>query len=172
MLGVLDELLGPLNTHISSILAQPVSGTDDLVTRVDTKRAYLSLLNSIMASKLHSVFTSERECNRFSFLSCILCCVFSGNKATFESLLETVLLETEDLSDPSSQKIALIFFSRCVAVWGQPPTGPNENDAIPGFERFIYERLVPTAFSVLFKPDYNIKDGQMFTVCLVIVIIV
>lgn len=61
MLGVLDELLGPLSSHISSILAQPVSGTDDLVTRVDTKRAYLSLLNSIMASKLHSVFTSERE---------------------------------------------------------------------------------------------------------------
>ncbi|KAG9225031.1 hypothetical protein CCMSSC00406_0001818 [Pleurotus cornucopiae] len=146
MLGVLDELLGPLSSHISSILAQPVSGTDDLVTRVDTKRAYLSLLNSIMASKLHSVFTSER------------------NKATFEPLLETVLREIEDLSDPSSQKTALTFFSRCVAVWGQPTGGPGENDAIPGFERFIYERLVPTAFSVLFKPDYNIKDGQMFTV--------
>ncbi len=93
-------------------------------------------------------------------------CDFLGNKATFEPLLETVLREIEDLSDPSSQKTALTFFSRCVAVWGQPTGGPDENDAIPGFERFIYERLVPTAFSVLFKPDYNIKDGQMFTVCL------
>ena len=61
MLDVLDELIGPLSAHINGILAQPVTGTDDQVTHVDTKKAYLALLNSIVASKLHTVLISERE---------------------------------------------------------------------------------------------------------------
>ncbi|KAJ8515674.1 hypothetical protein ONZ45_g6962 [Pleurotus djamor] len=159
-IGLLIHKLQASNFHHScvqnscAILAghQEVSGTDDFVTRVDTKRAYLTLLNNIMAARLHSIFTSDR------------------NKSTFESLLATVLRQVEDLSDTSGQKTALSFFGRCVTVWGQPPrempdgSQVAEPDAIPGFERFIYEQLVPTAFSVLFKPEFNIKDGQMFTV--------
>lgn len=61
MFDVLDQLIGPLNTHIKSLLSQPVTGTDDAVTHTDTKKAYLALLNSIMASKLHGIFLSERE---------------------------------------------------------------------------------------------------------------
>lgn len=61
MFGVLDELIGPLSSHITQLLSQPVTGTDDQVTHVDTKKAYLTLLNSIMASKLHGIFISERK---------------------------------------------------------------------------------------------------------------
>ena len=60
MFGVLDELIGPLSSHITQLLSQPVTGTDDQVTHVDTKKAYLALLNSIMTSKLHEIFISER----------------------------------------------------------------------------------------------------------------
>ena len=59
MLDVLDQLIGPLSTHINGILAQPVTGTDDQVVHVDTKRAYLGLLISIISSKLHTVFISD-----------------------------------------------------------------------------------------------------------------
>lgn len=31
---------------------------------------------------------------------------------------------------------------------------------MPGFERLIYERLVPLAFEVPSQPDFNIKDAQ------------
>ena len=57
---VLDQLIGPLVTHTNGVLSQPVSGTDDQVMQLDTKRAYLTLLNSIMTSRLHGIFTSER----------------------------------------------------------------------------------------------------------------
>jgi exportin-T len=58
---VLDELIGPLNLHISSLLTSPISGSDDLLAHADTKKAYLALLNNIMASKLHEVFVSPRK---------------------------------------------------------------------------------------------------------------
>lgn len=61
MFDVLDELIGPLNSHITELFSQPVTGTDDVITHNETKKAYLALLNGIMASKLHGIFISERE---------------------------------------------------------------------------------------------------------------
>lgn len=78
----------------------------------------------------------------------------------------------EDLADPSSQKAAFTFLGRCVSVWGQPPTqagvanGSEPSQGLPGFERFIYDQLVPSAFKVLSSPQFNVKDGQMLTVSL------
>lgn len=75
----------------------------------------------------------------------------------------------EDVSDPGSQKIAVIFLSRCVTVWGIPSpatNGQETNQGLPGFDRFIYERLVPTAFRVPSLPGFNPKDGQMMVVSL------
>ena len=72
----------------------------------------------------------------------------------------------EDLSDITSEKGAFQFLSRCVTVWAQPPAPLISNGSaqpstgLPGFERFVYERLVPSAFSVLSSPQFNIKDGQ------------
>lgn len=60
MYDVLDQLIGPLSVHINALLSQPVSGTDEQRAHVDTKKAYLALLNNIMASQLQHVFISER----------------------------------------------------------------------------------------------------------------
>lgn len=78
----------------------------------------------------------------------------------------------EDVTDPSNQKVAIAFFTRCVTIWGQP--GPasdgstngqqGTNQSLPGFDRFIYERLIPTAFRVPSFPNFNPKDGQMILV--------
>ncbi|OBZ72293.1 Exportin-T [Grifola frondosa] len=148
MFDVLDQLIGPLNAHINGILSQPVTGTDDQVTQVDTKRAYLALLNNIISSKLHGVLISER------------------NNGQIEGLLENMQHLAEDVSDPSSQKAAFSFLGRCVNVWGQSTTNGNSPipQGLPGFERFIYERLIPAAFSVFSSPRFNIKDGQMLVV--------
>lgn len=77
----------------------------------------------------------------------------------------------EDVADPASEKAAVSFLSRCVTVWGQSAnnaaTGNEEyNESLPGFERFIYERLIPTAFRVPAMPNFNLKDGQMTVVSL------
>ncbi|KAG5638768.1 pre-tRNA nuclear export protein [Sphagnurus paluster] len=149
MFDVLDQLIGPLSTHIMALLSQPISGTDDERSHIDSKKAYLSLLNNIMTSKLHGIFTSER------------------NSPGFETLIENMRRQAEDVSDPPCQKVALAFLSKGVTIWGQLSTedvqgGPRTG--LPGFERFIYESLVPTAFRVPSSPEFNIKDGQMMVV--------
>lgn len=59
--NVLDELIGPLSSHILQILSQPVSGTDDQTAHTETKRTYLAFLNNIMTAKLEGAFLTERE---------------------------------------------------------------------------------------------------------------
>jgi exportin-T len=79
---------------------------------------------------------------------------------------------SEDVSDPVSQKAAFTFLCRCVSIWGQPllpvvtanGNGQAESHGLPGFESFIYERLIPTAFRVPSLPEFNLKDGQMLVV--------
>ncbi|KXN89108.1 Exportin-T [Leucoagaricus sp. SymC.cos] len=144
LFDVLDQLIGPLNLHIKSLLSQPISGTDDERAHIETKKAYLALLNNIMAAKLQSVFTSER------------------NSSNFEPLLESMLGLAEDTSDPSSQKAAFVFFNKCVTCWGKliVENAPGQ-EGLPGFDRFIYERVVPLAFRVPSSPNFNLKDGQV-----------
>jgi exportin-T len=74
-----------------------------------------------------------------------------------------------DTSDTQSQRVAFGFLSKSISVWGQPlsdATNGEVTPSVPGFERFVYEGIVPTAFAVLSLPDLNIKDGQVIVVCL------
>ncbi|KAJ7637739.1 armadillo-type protein [Mycena polygramma] len=132
---VLDELIGPLSAHITGLLTQPVSGTDDQRIHFETKKAYLALLNNILASKIPSVFISER------------------NLGGFDSLMGSVLGIAGDLSDPPCQKAALVFLNRSITIWAQPTASASndgtEQKGLPGFEQYIYERIVPTVFRVL-----------------------
>ncbi|KAF9444820.1 ARM repeat-containing protein [Macrolepiota fuliginosa MF-IS2] len=144
LFDVLDQLIGPLNLHITSLLSQPISGTDDERAHIETKKAYLALLNNILAAKLQGIFTSER------------------NSSNFEPLLESMLGLAEDASDPSSQKAAFVFFNKCVICWGKPIVEDvSDQEGLPGFDRFIYERIVPLAFRVPSSPSFNLKDGQV-----------
>ena len=90
---------------------------------------------------------------------------YAGNKAQLEALLATMRQLVENVSDPASQKASLNFFGRLVTVWAQPAiNGDAQTQSLPGFERFVYEAVIPTAFAVLSSPQFNIKDGQMLTV--------
>ena len=74
----------------------------------------------------------------------------------------------EDDSDPVAQRIAFSFLGRCVQVWGQANTANGDaaqaSQSLPGFESFIYDRLVPLAIAVPSRPSFNVKDGQMLVV--------
>ncbi|KAJ3766289.1 armadillo-type protein [Lentinula raphanica] len=157
MFDVLDELVNPLTTHISTTLSQPISGSDEQRMHVEIKKAYITLLTSIMSAKLQGVFISPR------------------NNASFNSLMETMQVLAEDTSDPPNQKATFNLLSRCVSVWAQPnfvPPTSNGNSnhntlndvGIPGFERYVYERLLPIAFGIPSLPNLNLKDGQVTTV--------
>ena len=86
-----------------------------------------------------------------------------GNKGLIEGLLEMMERLIVDLTDPAGQRSALQFLARCVNAWAVPlPDGAPQ--ALPGFERFIYERLIPATFRVLSLPEFNTKDGQVMMV--------
>lgn len=90
-----------------------------------------------------------------------------GNKGQLEGLLEMMERLVVDLTDPAGQRSALQFLARCVNVWAVP--SPNgDPQPLPGFERFIYERLIPTTFRVLSLPEFNTKDGQVMLVRLLL----
>jgi exportin-T len=89
--------------------------------------------------------------------------VLVGNKGQLEGLLEMMEQVVVDLTDPAGQRSALQFLGRCVNAWAVP--SPDDgSQALPGFERFIYERLIPATFRVLSLPDFNTKDGQVMMV--------
>ena len=155
--------------HINGLLSQPVVGTDDQVTHTDTKRAYLSLLNNIMSSKLQGIFISDRKLPGLAIhVKVVNLSICSGNRPQLEALLGSMEQLAQDVADPSSQKAAFQFLGRCMTVWVQPThqniSNGQQVTGLPGFERFVYERLVPAAFSVLASPQFNIKDGQMLVV--------
>ncbi|KAG8733054.1 pre-tRNA nuclear export protein [Ceratobasidium sp. 423] len=146
--GVLDELISPLSTHIFELLARPVEGTDDRLQHNDTKKAYLDFVTHIMNDKMHAVFISER------------------NKEQLPNLVQSIASIAEDLSDPASARLALTFLARSTVAFAQAADAPGASapsaqlDAVPGYQTFIYERLVPLAFGIPASPSFNIKDGQ------------
>jgi exportin-T len=89
--------------------------------------------------------------------------VLVGNKGQIEALFEMIEQVIVDLTDPAGQRSALQFLARCVNVWAVPPPDGNPQP-LPGFERFIYERLIPATFRVLSLPEFNTKDGQVMLV--------
>ncbi|QRV89824.1 exportin-T protein [Ceratobasidium sp. AG-Ba] len=152
--NVLDELISPLSTHIFELLARPVEGTDDRLQHNDTKRAYLEFVTHIMTDQMHSVFVSER------------------NKDQLPNFVQSIATIAEDVSDPASVKSALSFLTKSTTAFAQDPSGPGAQpkpnapavtiqlNVVPGYQTFIYERLVPLAFTIPASPSYNVKDGQ------------
>lgn len=154
MFDTLDQLIGPLTLRIMELLGQPVTGTDDQMQHIETKRGFFGLLNAILAAKLQAVFLSPR------------------NKPQLEPLLSAVQRFTLDTSDPAAQRAALLFLGRCATVWaaidpaGVAPTdeGAMAGGALPGFEQFVYNSIVPGVFELIKLPEVNPKDGQMMLV--------
>lgn len=92
-----------------------------------------------------------------------------------------------DASDPVSSKLAFAFLAKSIIVWGTSPeaaaapsvfaesaqittgkgagvtnghvNGAIAAQALPGFENFVYERLLPMCFEVPGKPEFKPKDG-------------
>jgi len=150
MFNVLDELLSPLHDHIFGILTRTPNGVEEKSSQMDTRKAYMAFLNNIIVSKLQGIYTSDR------------------NKSNLEQLLEMVMLVAQDMTDPQSEKFAFQFLAKAASAWARLSNGTNGTvpaDSIPGFERFLYDHVLPLAFKVPSLPEFNIKDGQMVTVC-------
>ncbi|EJU04760.1 Xpo1-domain-containing protein [Dacryopinax primogenitus] len=154
------DLATPLLTHVNTVLNQPEEGTDDVVVHNEIKRAYLQYVNALVGSPLFTIFASP------------------NNMGAFETFMIFLMRLAEIPSEPQAQKLAFIILSKAVAAWGVNPALPSTNGTstpngtngivrappstqpIPGFDRFIYDQLIPLAFRVPLNPDLRFKDAE------------
>nr|XP_019009359.1 exportin-T [Kwoniella pini CBS 10737]OCF48140.1 exportin-T [Kwoniella pini CBS 10737] len=140
----MDMLLLPLLSRIFAILQQPITGTDEAQTHARLKDAYLTFFTALMNANLDGIFITER------------------NKPEFENLLTTLLTLAQDCSDPGSQRFAFGFFARSVIAWGtSPEAAARPPQALPGYENFIYQRLLPACFEVPAQKDFKIRSSTL-----------
>ena len=59
--SVMDDVFGVLVTRIFSFLNQGIQGTDDMVRRSDTERAYFGLVHALLSAGLDDVLVSEKN---------------------------------------------------------------------------------------------------------------
>lgn len=100
-----------------------------------------------------------------------------ANRPQLEDILNNVIGFASTSSDPICQRLAFGILAKAITAWatnpgavavpvaanngpgGVPPLVPT-TQVIPGFEGFIYDRLIPLAFEIPTNPTFKIKDGQ------------
>ncbi|KAK0554849.1 pre-tRNA nuclear export protein [Tilletia horrida] len=163
---ILNQLLQDLLMRIFHFINQPITGTDDQVQRDDLSRSYLNLINSLVHHKLIGVLRSEK------------------NLPFFDAVLDSILFCARQES-MGVAKLAFALLSRLVVVYtggpengttlttngGKGPAGAedaangataggNGSLAIPGFDRVIYEKMVPLCFEVPGRPSFSLADAM------------
>ncbi|EJD48923.1 ARM repeat-containing protein [Auricularia subglabra TFB-10046 SS5] len=141
---VMNELIVPLNSHVSSVVSSP----EVRHLHSETKKTYFAFLNTIMRAKLQDIFVSER------------------NASQLQGVLEFAIQTARGLMEPGTARLATDFLQACVVAWAPPalangaPVATPAPATIAGFESFVYERLVPLPFEVASSPDCNVADAQ------------
>ena len=134
--SVMDNVFGVLVSRIFSFLHQGVQGTDDLVRRSDTERAYFGLVHALLQAGMDDVLVSEK------------------NQAQLEAVLQSHVYYVTH-GEPVTQRAAISVLSQLVQLWARP----NEK-AIMGFEQFVYDAILPLVFQVPAKPSFDSSDAQ------------
>lgn len=139
---IIDELLLPLVRRVFDFLNTTPSGTDEALLLLDLRKAYLNFILSLFNSNVESVFVSER------------------NLEHLPTILQTFVHFAKDNSDPTTQKMSFGVFLKMVNAW----TSDSTKAAVPGFDQFVYNELLPITFTVPMSTAFNLADGQSILV--------
>ena len=172
----MDLLLLPLLSRIFAVLEAPITGTDEATVHRRLKDAYLSFFTALMNANLDGVFISDRNKPEFeNVLSALLSLATSFNDNASQRLAIAFFAKSviawgtspATATEPSVfAESALSYKSKQVANGLAAPTNQHAiskeeraKQALPGYERFIYERLLPMCFEVPANPKFNIRTG-------------
>ncbi|WFD43309.1 pre-tRNA nuclear export protein [Malassezia psittaci] len=136
---VMDDLFMVLVNRVFSFLNQGVQGTDDLLRRAETERAYFAFINTMLSAGLDSVLVSEK------------------NQQQLQSVLQSLVYYAEN-GEPMTQRTAVGVLMRLVMLWGK--SNGDSSSALPGFEQFTYDAILPLVFQVPCKPQFDMSDAQ------------
>lgn len=173
----MDMVLLPLLSRIFAVLGSPVTGTDESLVHGKLQEAYLNFFTAIMNANLEGVFITDRNKPEFeNVLTSLLALSRDCSDVMSQRLAWSFLAKSEiawgtsqaAASEPSvfaetaasnfSQKVA----AGLVSATNQHviPKAQRAAQALPGYETFIYQSLIPTAFSVPADSKFNMRTGQ------------
>ncbi|WVQ96040.1 hypothetical protein IAU59_003140 [Kwoniella sp. CBS 9459] len=174
----IDMLLLPLLSRIFAVLGQPITGTDEAQTHKRLKEAYLSFFTALMNANLDGVFITERNKPEFENLLTTLlgltqdCSDPDSQRFAFGFFARSVVAwgtSPEAASAPSVfAESAQSALSKAVANGTAIATNQHTiakedraRQALPGYENFIYQRLLPACFEVPARREFNIRGGNL-----------
>ncbi|KAJ3023991.1 pre-tRNA nuclear export protein [Thoreauomyces humboldtii] len=181
---IMNELIGPLLERVYSSLNQPVEGTDDALSLQELRRGYLNVLAQIFNSDMESILVSEVNMGRFTtVLQSVLHFVKDGSDPTSQKIAFNVLSKCVvswgagpkalPPKDPISVNGKMNKSGSASSI--TTPSTFNANKAkslstmapktsLPGFDRFIYESILPVLFEVPLASSFDPKDGMSYLV--------
>ncbi|WVF68493.1 hypothetical protein IAT40_003260 [Kwoniella sp. CBS 6097] len=174
----IDMLLLPLLSRIFAVLGQPITGTDEAQTHKRLKEAYLSFFTALMNANLDGVFITERNKPEFENLLTTLlgltqdCSDPDSQRFAFGFFARSVIAwgtSPEAAAGPSIfAESAQSALSRAVANGTAVATNQHTiakedraRQALPGYENFIYQRLLPACFEVPARREFNLRGGTL-----------
>lgn len=172
----IDMLLLPLLSRIFAVLQQPVTGTDAVMTQRRLKDTYLQFFTALMNANLDGVFISERNKPEFeNLLSALLNLAtdssdMGSQRAAFSFFAKSVIAwgtSPKAAAAPSVfEDSALSSLSKAVANGHAHATNQHAitkedraAQALPGYENFIYQRLLPACFEVPMSEGFPTKGS-------------
>lgn len=174
---ILDELFLLLLSRIYHFLNQEVSGTDDAVERIELQTRYVQFLSTLVSSGLDGVVISER--NRGQMEMVLQSIVYyaengeAGVQRTTFSIFgrlvtiwggKSVSLSAQAANSADVAATTMNGHDSAVGARAASQTsGPSSaavSAYVSGFDSFIYDTLVPLAFTVPAKASFDFADAQ------------
>ncbi|WWC73701.1 exportin-T [Kwoniella pini CBS 10737] len=174
----MDMLLLPLLSRIFAILQQPITGTDEAQTHARLKDAYLTFFTALMNANLDGIFITERNKPEFENLLTTLltlaqdCSDPGSQRFAFGFFARSVIAwgtsPEAAARPPVFAETAMSNLSKAVANGNAAATNQHAiakedraKQALPGYENFIYQRLLPACFEVPAQKDFKIRSSTL-----------
>ncbi|KAI8901283.1 armadillo-type protein [Globomyces pollinis-pini] len=165
ILPILVTVWRPLREKITYFLTQPPVGTDYVIELVRLRKADLTLIATLFNSQLDGVLTAPE------------------NLPELNNTLMSILGMIDEYSDPTIHKLIFSLFSKMVYCWGGAQQAVDtaidpsskkgmvgatktakakeilRRSPLPGFDTFILEQMVPSAFAIPMNSKFNLADG-------------
>lgn len=144
------SLVSPLVEKTFSFIkpaTEESSGTDALIAVEVLRRAYLQFLFNVLNNGFGAVFIIEPN----------------NQAGLLDAVIQSVYHYATDLSDPTTQKTAIVALSKMLQVWntGVVTSQFGQGLQVPIFSSdSILEQLSSVAWTIASKPKFNARDAQ------------
>jgi exportin-T len=172
----MDMLLLPLLSTVLELLKKEITGTDEAIIHRRVQEAYLGFFTALMNANLEGVFISERNKPQFENVlqslvsmsedisdvgSQRLAFAFFGKSVIAWATSATAVSQPSVFAESAKSMHSIKVAAGVAAPSNQHTISKEERAtmALPGYETFIYQTLVPTIFNVAADPKFNVKQS-------------